>query len=93
VCSLTRARTRAISMLSDIIRVLVAKIVASLVKFVAISIFEMEFRSSWICSPLIEFNESLILMNSEVYAWSLLKLTDKKYRLLYYVKNVLHFSF
>lgn len=66
MCSLTRARARAqaISMLSDIIRVLVAKIVASLVKFAAISIFEMEFRSSWICSPLIEFNESLILMNS-----------------------------
>lgn len=74
-CARARARARAISMLSDIIRVLVAKIVASLVKFAAISIFEMEFRSSWICSPLIEFNESLILMNS---ARSLLKLTDKK---------------
>lgn len=72
------ARVRAISMLSDIIRVHVAKIVASLVKFAAISIFEMEFRSSWICSPLIEFNESLILMNSGVCARSLLKLTDKK---------------
>lgn len=57
-------RAQAISMLSDIIRILAAKIVASLVKFVAILIFEMEFRSSWICSPLIEFNESLILMNS-----------------------------
>lgn len=54
----------AVSMLSDIIRVLVAKIVAGFVKFAAISIFEMEFQSSWICSPLIEFNESLILMNS-----------------------------
>lgn len=65
-------------MLPDIIRVLVAKIVASLVKFAAISIFEMEFRSSCICSPLIEFNESLILMNSlfGVYARGPLKLTD-----------------
>lgn len=79
-----RARARAISMLSDIIRVLVAKIVASHVKFAAISIFEMEFRSSWICSPLIEFNESLILMNSGVYARSLLKLADKKQTVLLY---------
>lgn len=76
MCSPTRARARGLLVCYPILSAFsVAKIVASLVKFAAISIFEMEFRSSWICSTLIEFNESLILMNS---ARSLLKLTDKK---------------